>query len=318
MLAKLIIDSESSIKDAIDSSIFFANNVGFSKLDINLIASAVSEISTNIFKYAEKGWLTIQHNKYRNGIDFSFEDKGPGITNVLECLKDGFTTHISSLGLGLGAAERAMSSFSIESDIGKGTRVKMSKWLPFLSAKYNYGFASPHDKNEQFSSHYCLAESTANSILIALFNEEINHRDTFVSDSLKDIFKSNCNKSLEEVHNKFNHCLKRNYNFNTIQFGLISITQNNLEYVLNDEINLTILSTNNNQENYSGRKNDLIQKISISKFNDALFLLSKQDLSLDSSLYLYHPQIVADYLMKNYAKTFNNSGLFVLKKIANE
>ena len=217
----------------------------------------------------------------------------------------------------MGAAQRGMNSFSIDSSIGKGTKVKMSKWLPFLSSNYKHGFSSAHDKKEQFSSHFKIAESSANTILVGLLKEKKDDRNTSFCGSLKDLFKHSSDKPIKVVYNSLRSWVNKNNSIDTIQFGLISITENKLEYILNGEINLSIVSTNNNQENYCAEKNNSIGVINISKFKNAIFLLSKKKLSLDSSLYQYHPQVVADYLTKNYAKTFNDGGLLVLKKIEN-
>jgi serine/threonine-protein kinase RsbT len=56
-----------------------------------------------------------------------FEDQGPGIPNVAEAMKDGFTTG-SGLGLGLGGARRLVNEFAIESAPGQGTRVTIARW----------------------------------------------------------------------------------------------------------------------------------------------------------------------------------------------
>ena len=56
-----------------------------------------------------------------------FEDKGPGIADVTQALTDGFTSG-AGMGLGLGGAKRLVDEFDIESEVGKGTVVKIIKW----------------------------------------------------------------------------------------------------------------------------------------------------------------------------------------------
>jgi serine/threonine-protein kinase RsbT len=55
-------------------------------------------------------------------------DSGPGIADVAEALRDGFSTY-HGLGLGLPGARRLMDEFDIVSEKGKGTTVTMAKWL---------------------------------------------------------------------------------------------------------------------------------------------------------------------------------------------
>jgi serine/threonine-protein kinase RsbT len=56
-----------------------------------------------------------------------FEDHGPGIPDIEQALKDGFTSG-KGMGLGLGGAKRLVTDFEIVSAVGKGTRVTITKW----------------------------------------------------------------------------------------------------------------------------------------------------------------------------------------------
>jgi serine/threonine-protein kinase RsbT len=63
----------------------------------------------------------------RRGVRVIFEDQGPGIADVEEALRDGFTTG-KGLGLGLGGSKRLCNQFQIETELGKGTRVTIARW----------------------------------------------------------------------------------------------------------------------------------------------------------------------------------------------
>jgi serine/threonine-protein kinase RsbT len=56
-----------------------------------------------------------------------FEDEGPGIPDIEQAMKDGFSTG-TGLGLGLGGARRLVNEFAIESKPGVGTRVVLVRW----------------------------------------------------------------------------------------------------------------------------------------------------------------------------------------------
>ena len=58
----------------------------------------------------------------KSGLRLTFEDHGPGIADIEQALKDGFTTG-SGMGLGLGGSKRLVNEFSIESEVGKGTKI---------------------------------------------------------------------------------------------------------------------------------------------------------------------------------------------------
>lgn len=66
-------------------------------------------------------------NGPRVGLKLIFEDKGPGIPDIELALRDGFTTG-TGLGLGLSGAKRLVNEFEIDSRIGEGTRIAITRW----------------------------------------------------------------------------------------------------------------------------------------------------------------------------------------------
>jgi serine/threonine-protein kinase RsbT len=63
----------------------------------------------------------------RYGVLVIVRDEGEGIADVDAALRVGHASR-GSLGLGLPGARRLMDEFEIESQLGKGTTVKMRKW----------------------------------------------------------------------------------------------------------------------------------------------------------------------------------------------
>lgn len=89
-----------------------------------MIVTIVSELATNIVKYAQRGMIRLARTEQFGGVDIDVwaEDHGPGIVDVERALKDHFTTG-TSLGLGLPGVRRMSDDFSIESVPAVGTRV---------------------------------------------------------------------------------------------------------------------------------------------------------------------------------------------------
>jgi RNA polymerase sigma factor (sigma-70 family) len=108
-----------------------ANEIGFSPTDMTLIATAVSEVTRNIVKFAQRGEvaLTAVSHERRRGIQVVARDVGPGIEDLEEAMRDGFSTY-HGFGLGLPGAKRLMDHFELDSTPGEGTTVTMEKWLP--------------------------------------------------------------------------------------------------------------------------------------------------------------------------------------------
>jgi hypothetical protein len=87
-------------------------------------ALVASELASNLVKHAKQGELHITPLSGRGGagIEILSIDRGPGISNVNECLKDGHSTTGTS-GTGLGAVRRVSQEFEISSQVDRGTVV---------------------------------------------------------------------------------------------------------------------------------------------------------------------------------------------------
>ncbi len=107
----------------------YAISAGFSLVDQTKILTAVSELARNTVIYGGGGTMTVEalNQSMRRGVRVVFEDHGPGIADIGEALRDGFTTG-NGLGLGLGGAKRLSNEFDIQSEPGKGTRITITRW----------------------------------------------------------------------------------------------------------------------------------------------------------------------------------------------
>jgi serine/threonine-protein kinase RsbT len=117
---------------AIFSTRQMAIKAGFMHTDEVMIATAASELSTNIIRYAKKGEITISFIKNINdgsvGIELFASDNGPGIMDVELAMQERYSSLPHSLGLGLPSVKRIMDEFNIESILGRGTRILARKW----------------------------------------------------------------------------------------------------------------------------------------------------------------------------------------------
>jgi len=112
-----------------------ASELGFDPIATEEITLAVIELATNLLKYARDGRLVLKSLDQfsRVGIEVLAEDSGPGIIDVEHALTDGFSTS-GSRGVGLGAVNRLMDEFDIQSRRGEGTRIVCRKWRRDYSA----------------------------------------------------------------------------------------------------------------------------------------------------------------------------------------
>jgi serine/threonine-protein kinase RsbT len=106
-----------------------AVEIGFSLVDQTKIVTAASELARNTLQHGGGGQAIVEivSDGTRRGIRLVFEDSGPGIADVSQAMKDGYST-AGGLGLGLSGAKRLSNEFAISSTPGTGTRVVITRW----------------------------------------------------------------------------------------------------------------------------------------------------------------------------------------------
>ena len=107
----------------------WAIELRFSLVDQTKLVTAASELARNALDHGKGGTMLIESLSVgaKAGLRLTFEDQGPGIPDIDQALKDGFTSG-GGMGLGLGGSKRLVNDFSIESEVGKGTKVSATRW----------------------------------------------------------------------------------------------------------------------------------------------------------------------------------------------
>jgi serine/threonine-protein kinase RsbT len=102
---------------------------GLSLVDQTKIITAASELARNTLDYGGGGEVRMEvvEESGRRGVRMVFEDRGPGIPDIAQAMRDGFTSG-AGLGLGLGGAKRLSNEFKIESAPGAGTKITIGRW----------------------------------------------------------------------------------------------------------------------------------------------------------------------------------------------
>jgi serine/threonine-protein kinase RsbT len=103
--------------------------IALSLVDQTKLVTAASELARNTLKYGGGGEVHLDalSDGLRKGIGLIFVDNGPGISDIEQALRDGFTSG-GGLGLGLGGSRRLVEEFEIDSRQGEGTAVSIVKW----------------------------------------------------------------------------------------------------------------------------------------------------------------------------------------------
>ncbi|HVR53407.1 MAG TPA: anti-sigma regulatory factor [Pseudorhodoferax sp.] len=106
-----------------------AQQLGFSLVDQTKMITAASELSRNTVTYGgggEMAWEIVDQGP-RRGLRLRFRDQGPGIPDIALALTDGWTSG-KGMGLGLSGSRRLVHDFDIQSSVGTGTCVSVTRW----------------------------------------------------------------------------------------------------------------------------------------------------------------------------------------------
>jgi serine/threonine-protein kinase RsbT len=106
-----------------------AATLGFGLVEQTKLVTAASELARNTLVYGGGGELRAVPltDGRAQGLRLVFSDSGPGIPDVEQALRDGYTSG-GGLGMGLGGARRLVHEFAIDSTPGAGTTVTVTSW----------------------------------------------------------------------------------------------------------------------------------------------------------------------------------------------
>lgn len=120
--------------------------IGISPVNRSMITTMLSELGSNILKYASKGTLKVRLIENANfaEIEIAAIDKGPGIPDIELALKDFYSTG-GTLGLGLSGVKRMSDSFKINSS-SEGTSIVCRKLISGTPSRAKPSIQSPQPK----------------------------------------------------------------------------------------------------------------------------------------------------------------------------
>jgi len=126
------VEGESGIVNARSQARTIARELGFGMVDQSRIATAVSELTRNIVRYASGGRGAVIIREIAGpadqpGVEIIVSDEGPGIADIANAMRDGVSSS-TGLGMGLPGTRRLMDEMKIESGAGQGTIITIRKW----------------------------------------------------------------------------------------------------------------------------------------------------------------------------------------------
>jgi anti-sigma regulatory factor (Ser/Thr protein kinase) len=148
------IGDESGIGEARRAAVTLAGAAGFNETEAGKLAIAVTEAAANVLKHAGGGEILLRTTE--NGIEMLAIDKGPGIADLQDALRDGRSS-AGTAGIGLGAISRLAGSFDVYTGAGLGTALVAQfhranyRPTPHLRAELEIGAAQAPYPGEEVS-----------------------------------------------------------------------------------------------------------------------------------------------------------------------
>jgi anti-sigma regulatory factor (Ser/Thr protein kinase) len=123
-LVRVAVEDPTGVAEARRQAALLARDWARDEHAAGALALGVTEAATNIVKHAKHGEMVLRAlDGGAEGVEVIALDKGPGIANIAESMRDGHST-AGSPGTGLGTLARMTSGLEIYSRPGQGTMVR--------------------------------------------------------------------------------------------------------------------------------------------------------------------------------------------------
>jgi anti-sigma regulatory factor (Ser/Thr protein kinase) len=127
---RIVVEESSRTAEARRIARTMALELGMDEGGAEQVAIVATEACTNLLKHASRGQILLQTTTEGSEsmplLELLAVDQGPGMDNLEQCLRDGYSTG-SSPGQGLGAIQRMSKQSDIYTVSGKGT-VVLARW----------------------------------------------------------------------------------------------------------------------------------------------------------------------------------------------
>lgn len=322
------ISEASQIGEARRAVVKFVRELGFDENETEKASLIVTELASNLVKHTNGGKLLFQSVRDK-GVEILSLDKGPGITNVAECLRDGYST-AGSPGTGLGAVKRLSSEFEIYSRADFGTSLLARLWLNrskngVADSAYEVGaICLPLESEIVCGDNWALKKLTTGCLLLVADGLGHGYEASLAANEAVRFFKNQTKTSvteiLESVHNALRSTRGAAVAIAEIEFG------NVVRYAGIGNIAGAIISDKGQRHMVShngivGHEARKIQEFTYPFDKEALIILHSDGLQTRWNLNSYpglamrHPGLIAGTLYRDFARGTDDVTVVAIKEI---
>lgn len=327
---KFNIDTEQDIYVISGTVKHLAKETGFDETVQARLATATSEIVTNVIKHAGKGECVLGPTKNQRGMEITISDQGPGIEDINKALTLGHSTIKGSLGIGLAGAKRLVESFQIKSIPGKGTTVIMREFLPINVKDLECEVISLPKLGEAFNGDGCFIKEIGGDKLFAAVIDGGGHGQSAKekTDLALGFLEKHYRDPLENIITEFDKMLhqkgKEDGREKGLVMGLCLLFGDKLSYLGVGDTEIMVIEPTNqvkpaSQPGVMGffklprlklQEYDLSGPATIIMYSDGIMKrFDKKDLPLEQNA-----RDIASFIVQNYQREQDDATVLVIKK----
>ncbi len=298
-------------------AVAFASRLGFNETERGKVGLVVTEVANNLVRHAQDGVLLLQALEKNDiaGVEILALDKGPGIDNISECLRDGFST-AGTPGNGLGAVKRLSAVFDIYSVSTGGTAILAHLWASPLPVDRSQDYFKlgavclPKTGEEVSGDTWASAQSDNHRLLLVA--DGLGHGPQAAKASLEAarVFRENVHRSPKEIVEAA-HAALRSTRGAALAIASIDFEHQTVRFAGVGNIAAAILSPagNCNMVSYNGTVGHEVRKIQEFTYpwpKEGLLVMNSDGLGTQWRLDRYaglitrHPSLIAGVLYRDF------------------
>jgi anti-sigma regulatory factor (Ser/Thr protein kinase) len=305
-----------------------AERLNFDSTGREKVAIVVTELATNLLKHGGGGELVMRPLVTAGpaGIELLALDRGPGMANVAECLRDGYST-TGSLGQGLGSIQRQSADFQLYTAPGAGTALLVQLWprVPPTTPEnpFRWGAVGRPKLGESVSGDGWTLHTTANRCSL-LLSDGLGHGPTAATASEQAVqtFLAAPTRSavahVEQIHGALQHT-------RGAAVAVAEVRDEQVHFVGVGNISGRICHGTTtrhllSQHGIAGHQARKIQPFTQAWQKGALLILHSDGLGTRWNLDTYpgllhrHPSLIAGVLYRDFARKSDDATVVVVKE----
>lgn len=329
-IALTIVES-SQVGEARRIAIALASRLGFNETERGKVGLVVTEIANNLVQHAQDGQLLLQPRTRNNieGIEILALDKGPGMSNITECLRDGFSTG-GTPGTGLGAISRISAFFDIYSVPNLGTACLAQLWASPLPTNQpnqqleNGVVCLPKIGEEVSGDAWAIDQNSSRSLFLVADGLGHGVQAAEASREAVRIFRVNLGKSPKEIIEAAHGAL-RSTRGAALAVAEIDFEHLTVRFAGVGNISGTILTPekSNSMVSYNGTVGHEVRKIQEFVYQwkkEALLIMHSDGLGTQWRLDHYpgltskHPSLIAGVLYRDFNRVRDDVTVLVVRE----